>query len=61
MNKTVQTGANIQLGGLNEGFAMTAYHVEIAEEVNNEPINAAIWGIIKQTIKVIMCFSFIIF
>jgi len=39
--KIVQTGPNIQLGGLNAGFTSPAYQIEIAEIVKTEPITPA--------------------
>jgi hypothetical protein len=37
-NKVIQTGPNIQLGGLNTGFINVAYHVRIEGVVKIEPI-----------------------
>ncbi len=37
----VQTGPNIQAGGLKTGFVSVAYHVLIAEIVNSDPIMPA--------------------
>ena len=41
-NKVVHTGANIQLGGLNQGFLRVAYQVGIEEKVKTDPSNPAI-------------------
>jgi len=40
-NNAVQTGANIQLGGLKGGFIIPAYHVPIEGAVKIEPISPA--------------------
>lgn len=45
MYKTVQTGPNIQLGGLKNGFSNVRYHPEIESAVENpekNPINKQI-------------------
>lgn len=50
INSVVHTGPNIQLGGLNEGFCIPAYHVGILGVVNNEPTKPAQSG---TTIEII--------
>lgn len=42
-NNVIQTGPNIQLGGLNAGFLIAAYQVGIEDEVKIEPIMPASW------------------
>ena len=40
--KVVQTGPNIQLGGVNAGFTNSGYHVSIEPIVKYRPIKAAL-------------------
>ena len=42
MNRLIQTGLNIQLGGVKKGFLNVAYHVGIARVVKREPKKPAI-------------------
>jgi hypothetical protein len=42
MNKLIQTGLNIQLGGVKKGFFNAAYHVGMAGAVKRAPKNPAI-------------------
>ena len=48
INRVVQTGANIQLGGLNDGFTMPVYQPLIAGVVKIDPIIPASWQIIMN-------------
>lgn len=58
-NKLIQTGENIQFGGLNEGFWIVAYHVWIAGVVKNEPIKPASWQITIADMSLMMFMGFI--
>jgi len=40
-NRIVQTGANIELGGVKDGFVRVAYQIGIDGVVKIEPINPA--------------------
>lgn len=59
-NKLIQTGENIQFGGLNEGLFMEAYHAAIAGVVKIEPMNPASWQITMADISLIIFIGFII-
>ena len=43
--RIVQTGPNIQFGGLNEGLLIVVNHVRTEEEVKRAPIPPANWQI----------------
>lgn len=49
MKSKVQTGANIQLGGLKLGFSKPAYQLGIDGLVAKDPINPTASGISTQT------------
>lgn len=59
-NKIVQTGANIQLGGLNDGFIIPANHVGILDVVNNEPTKPADRGTPRETMNLKNVFIIIV-
>ena len=60
IKSVIQTGENIQFGGLKVGFSKAAYHVEIEGKVKNEPITPANWQItIEDTSLVIFLISII--
>jgi hypothetical protein len=42
INRLIQTGLNIQLGGVKKGLLKVAYHVGIAGVVKREPKKPAI-------------------
>ena len=54
--KVVQTGANIQSGGLNVGLFNNEYHGSLKFIVANPPINEAEKVILRKRIKVTILF-----
>jgi len=55
MYRVVQTGPNIQLGGLNDGLFKVAYHSGIDLAVNIPAIAPRAKGNIKETISLKIC------
>lgn len=55
-NKNIQTGANIQFGGLKLGFTRVVYQVDIETILNKDPIPPANWQITNAMISFRMFF-----
>jgi len=51
MKREIQTGAKIQLGGVNNGFFIAAYHVGIEGVVKKEPRIPATWQITSEAMS----------
>ena len=51
MNRVIHTGENNQLGGVNEGLLIEAYHVGIASAVKRDPMKPASWQIAMLSIN----------
>ena len=59
-NRLIQTGLNVQLGGVKKGFLNVLYQVGMAGVVNREPIKPANWqrAILITSLRISLIFTF---